>query len=340
MTWSQKSGGILKQFEQRFTELIGMDFLELREIPEAVQNTRSLKFLKSCLNPKGYQGFARVTTDSRMQQQIIPNVNKIKIEKQRAIRRYQQKNQLIENNRRKKKKSTTNLLEFTIDSEASDLSLKKRGSTICPWSYYMENLFSKDDLFLYRSVMNFYAGRYREAISDMRQSYDIKKNYKVIDNDIEQRASFNSADLLSKDFFEDYDNKEDEAYDPLNPHLRQHSVDSQESDKTDLSDVGLCSLNKNEMKFNVILCLVKMLKYKKAHKLLVSLKRTCPHKYVRDLVRLEDILTSWLVHQQKLASGEKPKRGERQTLTIQPFPLSSRLCRFYPSVLFQFGNED
>jgi len=46
--------------------------------------------------------------------------------------------------------------------------MKADGNKICPWSYYMENLFSKDDLYLYRGVLNFYKADYLAAIKDFK----------------------------------------------------------------------------------------------------------------------------------------------------------------------------
>jgi hypothetical protein len=61
-------------------------------------------------------------------------------------------------NRQRKKKSNDNLLIFNLEDDDIDKQMKIAGLKICPWSYYMENLFSKDDLFLYRGVLKFYAG--------------------------------------------------------------------------------------------------------------------------------------------------------------------------------------
>jgi len=66
------------------------------------------------------------------------------------------------------------------------------------------------------------------------------------------------------------------------------------SDKTDLSDVGLCSLNKNEMLFNVVLCKIKLGRYAQAKKLVDRLLDSCPPKYGQDIRKLRDILSQWL----------------------------------------------
>ena len=64
--------------------------------------------------------FNNATQDSRMQQQIIPNVTRIKIEKLRALRRYQAKHQRTLHNRAQKKKSSINLLVFNLDDDPVD----------------------------------------------------------------------------------------------------------------------------------------------------------------------------------------------------------------------------
>ena len=61
--------------------------------------------------------------------------------------------------------------------------MKENAARICPWSYYMENLFSLDDILLYRAILKFYAEDYRSAIRDFKQSFKIKQQYKVLDNE-------------------------------------------------------------------------------------------------------------------------------------------------------------
>ncbi len=45
---------------------------------------------------------------------------------------------------------------YDLGDNDTDAELKQQGLKICPWSYYMENLFSKDDIYLYRGVIHFY----------------------------------------------------------------------------------------------------------------------------------------------------------------------------------------
>ena len=64
--------------------------------------------------------------------------------------------------------------------------MKDSASKICPWSYYMENLFSLDDIYLYRAVLKFYAGDYKGAIQDFKLSFKTKQQYKILDNENQQ----------------------------------------------------------------------------------------------------------------------------------------------------------
>jgi len=60
----------------------------------------------------------------------------------------------------------------------------------------MENLFSKDDIFLYRAVINFYNENYFDAILDLKLNYKVKQTYKILDNENESTTSIrNSTDF-------------------------------------------------------------------------------------------------------------------------------------------------
>ena len=64
--------------------------------------------------------------------------------------------------------------------------MKENASKICPWSYYMENLFSLDDIYLYRAVLKFYAEDFEGAIKDFKKSFKTKQKYKILDNENQQ----------------------------------------------------------------------------------------------------------------------------------------------------------
>ena len=92
--------------------------------------------------------------------------------------------------------------------------------SITPYSYYNENIFGLEDMYLYRAVFQLYSMQYEKAIQDFDTSIIIKKQIK----------------------------QENENSDS----------DSECSNQTDLSDVGLCSLNVNEHVFNKCLCYLLM----------------------------------------------------------------------------------
>ena len=91
---------------------------------------------------------------------------------------------------------------------------------------YKENIFSRSDYVLYRGITYFYSKNYKEALKDFEESVFIKK-----ETEIDLRL-----------------NSESETY---NQNNSRHN-----STCTDLSDVGLCSVNVNEINFNMILCLI------------------------------------------------------------------------------------
>lgn len=86
---------------------------------------------------------------------------------------------------------------------------------------YKDGIFERQDMFLYRGVLQFHSRNYLAALSDFNASHTIKREMENVYVDsrsqMESRSNINSID-------------------------------------TDLSDVGLCALNINEYKFNTILC--------------------------------------------------------------------------------------
>jgi hypothetical protein len=47
-------------------------------------------------------------------------------------------------------------------------------------NYYKENIFNKEDYYLYRAVMHFYSGDYEKSISDFEQSSSVMHSSKVL----------------------------------------------------------------------------------------------------------------------------------------------------------------
>jgi hypothetical protein len=90
-------------------------------------------------------------------------------------------------------------------------------------SRYRENIFGREDLHLYRAVLYFYSQNYKQAIADFETSGRLKAETKAELESAEGDCSENA------------------------------SVD------TDLSDVGLCASNVNELHFNIVLCYILVL---------------------------------------------------------------------------------
>ena len=133
-------------------------------------------------------------------------------------------------------------------------------------NYYKENIFNKEDYFLYRGVMNFYSGDYDKSISDFEQSSSLMHSSKV---------------LYPHPQFPD---------DPSSDNV------SQASSQTDLSDVGLCSLNIHEYSFNTVLNLLMLREWKKALTKVDYILDTIPKKYAPQLWLIRALLNQYLGH--------------------------------------------
>jgi hypothetical protein len=75
-------------------------------------------------------------------------------------------------NRRKELEDASNITEAAkLDNEDD-----KEEET----NYYKENIFNKEDYYLYRAVMFFYAGEYEKSIQDLEQCSTIMHSNKVL----------------------------------------------------------------------------------------------------------------------------------------------------------------
>ena len=61
----------------------------------------------------------------------------------------------------------------------------------------MENLFSKDDIYIYRGIIHFYQGNYHQAIADFKDSARTKRLFKFWDNDCQSPESSSDDDEFS-----------------------------------------------------------------------------------------------------------------------------------------------
>jgi len=170
----------------------------------------------------------------------------------------QNKAEQLEDARNKNKKATLDPNIYDLSDNDTDNELKQQGLKICPWSYYMENLFSKDDIYLYRGVIHFYQGNYKKAIQDFQYSNQVKKLHKLLDNQQTQNSDSDPpSDIERADESLDEESESDGQREELRQFLREKD-DPNESTNTDLSDIGLCSINRNERIFNILLCYMQL----------------------------------------------------------------------------------
>jgi hypothetical protein len=95
---------------------------------------------------------------------------------------------------------------------------------------------------------------------------------KLIDN---QQAGQDSSDDEGSDLDQDLEVDGSES-EPAFKDGHQFDVDSEQ---TDLSDIGLCSINNHERLFNILLCYLQLGDKRNAVKILKKLDKGCPHKY-------------------------------------------------------------
>lgn len=142
--------------------------------------------------------------------QIIPNSNRTKVDKIKTLR--QMRDRRLRSGELEDD-STFEDEEFDLDVEIEDIGEIDEQSVTKEENYYKENIFNREDYFLYRAIMYFYVGEYDKAIADFDQTTKIMH---VNKNLVKTKNNF-KMDEESKEF--------DNA--------------SNASSQTDLSDVGL-----------------------------------------------------------------------------------------------------
>lgn len=111
-------------------------------------------------------------------------------------------------------------------------------------NYYRENMFSREDLHLYKGVMLIYVGRFEDAAVEFDKASQVMHAGK---------------------------------------NVRARDDQSNHSDQTDLSDVGLCTLNVHEYTYNKLICLICEERFADAMQLCTYLIDTVPKKYLSQL---------------------------------------------------------
>lgn len=106
--------------------------------------------------------------DSILNVQIIPNVQRVRIEKVLLAQDVAQKKELLS----EEQKADLPTISVDLDEPVNMQQLKKTDS----YSYYYENIFNLEDFYLYRGVFKFYQGLYREAVEDFESALQIYKS--------------------------------------------------------------------------------------------------------------------------------------------------------------------
>lgn len=124
---------------------------------------------------------------------------------------------------------------------------------------------------------------------------------------------------------------------------------SMHSSKTDLSDVGLCSLNTHETAYNLMLCHLMRRNFNEAKDKLNEILFSCPRKYQKYFYLLRSLVFNELDNNSEKAKKDMQKfiksdpemhdsfMIKRQDLVIEPFPNKTRLCSLYPMVEIKLG---
>lgn len=84
-----------------------------------------------------------------MSVQIIPNVNKIRVEKKFVMQKLEPDQEGIP--------------PYTTLSSAEQKEL----DSIPNYGYYRENIFQLEEMYLYRAIFNLYIGKFQEALNDL-----------------------------------------------------------------------------------------------------------------------------------------------------------------------------
>ena len=195
-------------------------------------------------------------------------------------------------------------------------------------SYYYENIFNLEDFYLYRGIFKFYSQDYKGALAD-----------------------FQAAQLTYREFAAQGGDSRSNRISGLNtrnPSLQQYTGGSpgasMASNKTDLSDIGLCSFNTNESTFNQFLCHYMLNDHERCVEKLNDLGKKTPKRYTKQILLLRVIVLETFgqaekaqeelkrLKQSELDMYQKAFKTNTGSYLIELFPSQGRLCeKFYPT---------
>jgi len=261
---------------------------------------------------------------SPMSIQIIPNVNKIKVEKQYVIR------QLGKNTE----------LPGLMASEKKALEQVERTG------YYRENIFQLEDMYLYRGVFQMYLGNNNESLADITKSWNyhfMAKKQVAQDN----KSSKNTGKRLGieADMDEEMYGRfpASQLVSPIN------SVHSHASQRTDLSDIGLCSLNIREFNYNMVINHIQNKSWDLALRIInkeltESLQNTEQIKNIKQFYLVRAMIYQEMGQMEKfnqdltiyLKNFQKIQKNSDGAVIIEPFDVKGRLCEQFEPIKMNF----
>ncbi len=124
---------------------------------------------------------------------------------------------------------------------------------------------------------------------------------------------------------------------------------SMNSSKTDLSDVGLCSLNVHETNYNIFLCHLITRDYDRAIEKVNEIIGQAPGKYQRHFFLIRGLIYEAQGKADKASKDyqkyEKAEGKNYETfmiegrdLVFEPFPVKQRLCAKFESIKVQLNS--
>jgi len=184
--------------------------------------------------------------------QIIPNVNKIKLEKKMVQKHLMPRR------------------DGAVDRVELRAAERKELDSVTTHGYYRENIFQLEEMYLYRSIFHLYIGNLQESFDDLNRSWKLHFQSNAL---AKRDATSNSgAPGIDTNMQEDMYGKFPISQ-LVSPMGSMHSFHTQ---KTDLSEVGLCSLNIMEFTYNQLLLLIQQKNWQMAIKKMNELLSSNP----------------------------------------------------------------
>lgn len=199
---------------------------------------------------------------------MIPNIDRVRTEKNAVARDFAELRKLNPAN------SDIPDLEYNPAHKIDFTKFK----TLPAVSYYYENIFGLEDFYLYRALINFYQRNYKDALADFKQAQRAHSEQSLTDPKEQHKR-------LTTESRESWFNTQNHSL-----RLYTDKSVSVKSEKTNLSDVGLCSLSQNETTFNMLLCYLFLEDGKQAVQMLNDLFKTLPRRYSQHMPLLRALI--------------------------------------------------